>query len=211
MKKAVIYVHGKGGSADESVRYEPLFPLYDVIGFDYKSEMPWDAVEEFDRYYSDISGKYDGVILVANSIGAYFSLISLCEKDIEKSFLISPIVDMEKLISDMMTWAGVSEEELRREKRIETTFGETLSYDYLEWVRSHPYKWGGKTFVLYGSGDNLQNYETVKRFCDSYGAGLTVMENGEHWFHTEEELAFLDNFIKNSMGEQEILCVKTGE
>ena len=27
-------------------------------------------------------------------------------------------------------------------------------------------------------------------------ATLTVMEGGEHWFHTEEQMAFLDNWIK---------------
>ena len=26
---------------------------------------------------------------------------------------------------------------------------------------------------------------------------LTVMENGEHWFHTEEQMKFLDEWILN--------------
>ncbi len=38
--EAVVYVHGKGGSADEAVHYKPLFPHCDVIGFDYHSETP---------------------------------------------------------------------------------------------------------------------------------------------------------------------------
>ena len=37
MKKLVIYVHGKGGNADEANHYKPLFPDFDVIGFDYKA------------------------------------------------------------------------------------------------------------------------------------------------------------------------------
>lgn len=32
---------------------------------------------------------------------------------------------------------------------------------------------------------------------ESHNANLTVMENGEHWFHTEEQVTFLDKWIKN--------------
>ena len=36
MKNLVIYVHGKGGNADEALHYKSLFPDADVRGFDYK-------------------------------------------------------------------------------------------------------------------------------------------------------------------------------
>ena len=39
MKELVIYVHGKGGEAEEAEHYKPLFPKSDVIGFDYKSQI----------------------------------------------------------------------------------------------------------------------------------------------------------------------------
>ncbi len=79
MKKAVIYIHGKGGSATECEHYKPLFPEYDVIG------------------------------------------------------------------------------------------------------------------ILYGSKDT--SYENIAAFAEKHNAKLTVMENGEHWFHTEEQMRFLDNWI----------------
>ena len=34
MKNIVIYVHGKGGSAEEAAHYKKLFPEAEVIGFD---------------------------------------------------------------------------------------------------------------------------------------------------------------------------------
>ena len=34
MRRFVIYVHGKGGCAEESKHYQPLLPDSDVIGFD---------------------------------------------------------------------------------------------------------------------------------------------------------------------------------
>lgn len=36
MKESIIYVHGKGGSAEEADHYKPLFPNCEVIGFDYR-------------------------------------------------------------------------------------------------------------------------------------------------------------------------------
>lgn len=47
MKKLVVYVHGKGGSAAEAEHYKPLFIGADVIGFDYKARNPWEAKAEF--------------------------------------------------------------------------------------------------------------------------------------------------------------------
>lgn len=47
MRQLVIYVHGKGGSAEEAKDYQSLFARSDVIGFDYKSKNPWEAKSEF--------------------------------------------------------------------------------------------------------------------------------------------------------------------
>lgn len=58
------------------------------------------------------------MILIANSIGAYFALHSLAGQRIEKAFLISPIVDMEELIIQMMAQAGITEDELKKRKEI---------------------------------------------------------------------------------------------
>jgi hypothetical protein len=38
--------------------------------------------------------------------------------------------------------------------------------------------------------------DTITDFANKHQATLTVMEGGEHWFHTEEQMAFLDNWIK---------------
>ena len=37
MKQIVVYVHGKGGSAEEAEHYKFLFPDSEVIGFDYRA------------------------------------------------------------------------------------------------------------------------------------------------------------------------------
>lgn len=199
MKKFVIYVHGKGGTAEEAKHYQPLFAESDVIGFDYKSQYPWEAGSEFSDFYDLHSKGYDSVILVANSIGAFFSMNAFADKKISKALFISPIVNMEKLITDMMIWSNVTEDELCRKKEISTNFGETLSWEYLCYVRKHPIKWNIPTCILYGANDNLTSIETISGFAEQIGAILTVMNDGEHWFHTNEQMEFLDNWIRNSI------------
>ena len=195
MKKGMIYIHGKGGNAAEADHYRPLFPEYDIVGLDYQSETPWEAKEEFARFFDAYCEGFDAVSVIANSIGAFFCLNALNGRRIEKAYFISPVVNMEKLISDMMGWAHVSEEMLKERGIIETVFGETLSWAYLSWVRSHPVSWRIPTRILYGGKDHLQSIDTIRSFAAQSGAEVTVMENGEHWFHTEEQMAFLDRWI----------------
>lgn len=196
MNKAVIYIHGKGGSIAEAEHYKPLFPDRDVIGFDYKAETPWEARSEFAEFFDGIDSSYDSVIIAANSIGAFFAMNADIGKKAEKAYFISPVVDMEKLISDMMAWANVTETELHRRTEIETAFGETLSWEYLCYVRENPIRWDIPTHILYGEKDHLTSFETMSHFAGKIGATLTVMPDGEHWFHTDEQMAFLDKWIR---------------
>ena len=112
-----------------------------------------------------------------------------------RAYFISPIVNMEKLICDMMAWARVTEAELKLKGVVHTAFGEDLSWEYLRYVRTHPIDWTVPTQILYGSRDNLTALETISDFAEKHNALLTVMENGEHWFHTEEQMRFLDEWI----------------
>jgi hypothetical protein len=55
---AVIYIHGKGGSATESVHYIPLFPDCEVIGLDYQTFSPWDTGKEIYDAVKELQSKY---------------------------------------------------------------------------------------------------------------------------------------------------------
>ena len=67
---------------------------------------------------------------------------------LKKALFISPILDMEQLIVDMMSWANVSEKELSERKEIPTDFGETLSWEYLCFVRANPINWKTPTEIF---------------------------------------------------------------
>ena len=197
MKNVVIYIHGKYGIAEEAEHYKKFFNEADIIGFEYTSEYPWDFQKEFSNFIDNIYIKYKKISIIANSIGAYFTMLSLINKNIEKAFFISPIVDMEKLITDMMVSENITEEELYKKKEIKTSFGETLSWKYLIFVRKNPIEWNIPTYILYGENDDLTSYETILNFTNKSKANLTIMKGGEHWFHTDEQIEFLNNWIKN--------------
>ena len=195
MKHIMIYVHGKGGLAAEAEHYKALFPEAEVLGFDYRAQTPWEAKAEFPQFFEKQRKQCDRLTLAANSIGAFFSMSSLDETLIDRAYFISPVVDMKNLIENIMLWTGVSERELAEKQEIPTQFGETLSWAYLTYVREHPVLWQVPTRILYGAHDNLTSLETIRAFAEKTGAELTVMPDGEHWFHTERQMQFLDQWI----------------
>lgn len=183
-----IYLHGKGGNAREAEHYRALLPGWRVTGLDYRAQTPWEAREEFLAYFK--AARRDGtkVLVIANSIGAFFAMQALDETRVDRALFVSPVVDMERLIETMMAGEGITEPELRQRGEIKTEFGETLSWRYLQDVRQHPIRWRVPTAILYGSGDALMPRETVEAFARRTGATLTVMEGGEHWFHTKAQM-----------------------
>ena len=197
-QNAIIYIHGKGGSAAECEHFRPLFPEYDVFGLDFQTFTPWETGAEIRSAVLKLKAEYYSVILIANSIGAFCSMNADIDSLIEKAYFISPIVDMERLITDMMAWANVTEDELKKKGIIHTSFGESLSWEYLSYVREHPIRWNAPTAILYGSRDNLTSSDTITTFTESHNAKLTVMKNVEHWFHTDEQMRFLDDWIKTA-------------
>ncbi|MBP5707719.1 MAG: alpha/beta hydrolase [Alphaproteobacteria bacterium] len=204
MKRVVLYLHGRGASADEADYYKPFFAGCDVIGLDYHGTTPWETHDEILSAYQWLAKHYDSVSLVANSIGAYFGMNALSGKDIEHAYFISPVVDMERLILDIMSWCGVTEQELADKKVIQSpNWDEPLSWEYLEYTRKHPIVWNNvPTDVLYGENDVLIPFETVSEFVKKSGANLTIMKNGEHWFHTEPQVKFHDAWLKNCLKDK---------
>ena len=122
-------------------------------------------------------------------------MIALSDKKIKKAMFISPVVDMEKIILNMMKISNVSEEELYNKKEIATSFGETLSWEYLSYVRNNPIEWNVPTDILYAENDFLTSLETMTNFANKTNSNLTIMKNGEHYFHTEEQMNFLDKWF----------------
>ena len=58
MENAIIYIHGKYGTAEEAEHYKKFFNKADIIGFEYTSEYPWDFQKEFSNFIDNIYTKY---------------------------------------------------------------------------------------------------------------------------------------------------------
>ena len=110
----VLYIHGKDGSATESEHYKPLFPDCEVIGLDYQTFTPWETGNEIRIAVEELKTRHENIILIANSIGAYFCMNAGINGLIQKAYFISPVVDLERLN------------------------GYELTGEYLCYVRSHP-------------------------------------------------------------------------
>ena len=135
------------------------------------------------------------VSLFGCSIGAWFSMLAFEEEELSQALFLSPVVDMERIISNMMTWFSVTETQLMQEQEVRTPV-KTLYWDYYQYVREHPVSWNHRTALLYGEADNLCEYEYVKGFADRCHAKMTVLKAGEHFFHTREQLTFLRQWLQ---------------
>lgn len=206
-EKVYLFVHGKMGYKEEAKDFAEIVGKmgWQVLSIDLPehgerkdekdSFYPWQAVPELTSVMEYIKEHWNQVALRANSIGAWFSMLSFANIKFEQCLFVSPILDMEQLIKNMMQWASVSEERLYQEKEIKTEFGETLSWKYLSYAKEHPITtWNSKTAILYGDKDNLTERTVIDNFAQRFHCNLYVMEGGEHWFHTPEQLAVLQQW-----------------
>lgn len=143
---------------------------------------------------------WNHISVFANSIGAYFTLMSYANEPIEKAWFLSPVVDMLQLIERMMMWFQVSKEQLEKEQAIATPIGQTLYWDYYCYVKEHPIvKWDTPTNILYGSEDDTCEYETIWQFTNCYSCNLEVLKGGEHFFHTPIQLQTYKDWLEKGM------------
>ena len=199
--KVYLYVHGKMGSKEEALAFagQACPAGYQVLAIDLPEHgarrdrpeqlLPWAVVPEIQAVYARMQPVWPHIRLYGVSIGAWLAMQALRAEKLEKALLVSPVVDMETLILSMMQGAHVTEEQLKAAGEIPTEMGETLSWPYLCWVREHPLQWHTPTQVLYGDKDALTSRAVMERFRQQSGAHLTIMEDGEHWFHTSVQMA----------------------
>lgn len=212
--KLFIAVHGNMSSKDDDAivvfAEEAIAKRYQVLSFD----LP----EHGDRKEEDYACKVQNCVsdltvimgyartlssnisLFACSMGAYFSLLTYRNFPLEQCLFLSPVLNMERIINNMMSWFNVGEDRLKVEKEIETPIGQTLYWDYYCYVKSNPIDtWDKSTAILYGSDDNLSEFDVVSDFVKRYHCKLQVLEHGEHYFHTDEQLRYLRQWLRDNI------------
>ena len=140
---------------------------------------------------------FKDISLFACSMGAYFSLLAYPQEELKQALFLSPVVDMELIINNMMMGFSISEERLRTEQEIKTPIGKTLYWDYYCYVKEHPIiSWKTPTSILCSSEDNINETDVVSAFAKRFECDLQVMLNGEHYFHTKEQLCYFGKWLK---------------
>lgn len=208
--RLIIAVHGSLSSkTDDCINVlarEAVSCGYQVLSFDLPSHgersgeeapcMPQNSTRDLHTVMEYARSLYSNISLFACSMGAYFSLLAYADEDIEKALFLSPVVDMNRVIANIMSFCNVSEDDLKEAKIIETPM-ETLYWDYYSYVKAHPVSmWPHPTYILRGEFDNISETEYVRAFADRFGCHITQQPAGEHWFHTKEQLDFLRNWLK---------------
>ena len=183
-RNVYLYLHGKNGCKEEAERFAATAceAGWQVLAIDLPEHgarknsperlLPWVAVPEIEAVYARMKPVWAHIRLYGVSIGAWLAMQALQGDAPEQTLLVSPVVDMEALITNMMQYAHVTEEQLHRAGEIPTDLGETLSWPYLCWVREHPLHWHGRTQVLYGDRDALTSRTMIERFRQESGAHL---------------------------------------
>jgi uncharacterized protein len=211
-RQGYIFVHGKSSQKGDAAGFAKIAEnkSCQVISFDLPGHgdrraagdqcTVQEAVHDL-RVISDyVSSRWSTVSLFASSLGAYFSLVAYPDLKFNKCLFQSPILDMENLIRNMLKWSGVTEELLSERQEIQTAQGETLSWPYYVYVRAHPIvKWNSPTWILYGSRDHLTPGNIVEAFAANFHCSLEVVQDGEHYFHTKEQLAALEQWIDRNI------------
>lgn len=202
-EKIYIFVHGKKSYKEEAEFFAKIATAknYQVLSFDlpehgerknenYPCDI-WNGVSDLNTIWNYVEQRWSNISLFANSLGAYFSLMTYNDYPLSNCLFLSPILDMERLINNMMTWFNVSEEVLKEKKQVPTTIGEVLDWNYYSFVKDNRIKkWNIPTAILYGTEDNMTEREVVDNFVKNFNADLTVLQGSEHYFYTQQQMDF---------------------
>lgn len=215
-KKLLIEVHGNLSNKEDTVisimARKAVEKGYQVLSFDLPLHgerkdnadydcNPQNCVNDLTSVYRYAQTAASEISLFACSMGAYFSLLAYHDFTVRQSLFLSPVVNMKQIILNMMQGFHISEERLKEEKRIPLPIGQTLDWEYYRYVRSHPitFDWIMPTSILYGSDDNLTSHEDISSFAARYQASVKVLEHGEHFFHTEEQLKVFEDWAEETL------------
>lgn len=209
-----IVIHGNMSNKEDDVieifAKQAIKLGYQVLSFDLpehgeraKESTPCkvqNCIKELALVMNYTKENWRNISLFACSMGAYFSLLEYKDEVINQALFLSPVVNMKRIIKNMMKWFNIDEQYLKNEQTVKTPIGQNLYWDYYCYVKEHPVdKWNMPTSILYGAKDDLCEEDTILNFVKKFNCNLTVMDKGEHYFHTQEQLNFFEKWLESSI------------
>ena len=105
-------------------------------------------------------------------------MLAFQSKKVDQAMFVAPILDMKVFIEGLPS----------RED------------NYYEWVIENPIThWDASTYILRPELDMIVNEEVGRYFISRHQCQVTIMPDGEHWFHTPEQLAFLKEWEESTV------------
>lgn len=205
-EKVCLYLHGQGGSKRESERFAWIACEngYQVIAVDLPEHggrkdsacfVPWDVEAELHEVLAYMKKRWNHISIRAVSIGVWFSLCAFEDERFETCLYSSPLLNMSRMIHDLMYWHGVDEKILQEKQEITCEDGTVLSWRYFMYAREHGiHALSDNTHILYPECDEMIPRETVERFVNENGCTLDVVEHAKHYMHTEKEIEMMEKW-----------------
>lgn len=210
-KKILIAVHGNLSNKEDTIismlASKAVQEDYQVISFDLPEHgdrnsdsytcTPQNCIRDLQSVYKFVKTQGSQISIFGCSLGAYFSLLAYHEYDVNQSIFLSPVVNMKKIINSLMRSFNISENQLKLEKQIALPIGQVLDWDYYTFVKNNPitFNWDVPTHILYGKNDTMCDEADIKEFTERYQLNLEIDEDGEHFYHTAEQLDVFNNWL----------------
>jgi len=158
------------------------------------------CIPELHTVIQYVENRWKEKYLFASSIGAYFSLVAFQETEFHKSLFISPVVDMEELIHNMMHWFGVDIKRLEEEKTIDTPMGEKLSWEYLQYVNANRIAhWDNEIKIIIGDDDELTNADTLHSLSRKHRCEISLIPGGKHYLSDEKHQNLIGKWMTENI------------
>lgn len=178
--KVFLFVHGHGGNKEEARAFADVVNHlgYQVIGIDLPvMEMPDRVMELLSDVTQYLKQNYRSINVRANSIGCWFAMLAFQQGGLDKALFVSPLLDMKAFIDS----------------------ADDKDERYYEWVVSHPIeRWDAETFILRPQRDAVVAEKVYEAFLSLHPCQVEIAENGEHWFHTADQLEILRQWEKKT-------------
>ncbi len=157
------------------------------------------AVADLLAVYAQAASCATDIRFFGCSIGVYYGLLAFADVPFTQSWFLSPVLNLERLTSRWMAEAGISEQQLQQAGRLPLPAGPVLDWDDYCYIRRHSIAgWRSPTRILYGAHDDMTDRDTLDTFAQTHAAAVRIQENGEHWFHTPEQLRLLRDWLRES-------------
>ncbi len=182
-EKVFLFVHGLHGWKEEALPFAKVaVPKgYHILTVDLTVERkPWEVLLVLNEVRDYMYNNWKSVSIRANSIGSWFSLQAFQSKKVDQALFVSPILDMKRFIELLP----------QRED------------DYYEWVVNNPIiRWDAPTYILRPKNDQIVDERVNQSFLSSHRCKVQVMDDGEHWFHTLQQLDVLRRWEEDKLKE----------